>query len=110
METLGKIKTEEEQVAELDEYTATMREIRKLDDSRMRIKQSFHANLAPGQTMVGHYQIKSGHVDTTRMKSAESCRAELKGLGYEEEEIVKIMSKLINYGQSRQFLVKYNPQ
>ena len=104
------VKTEKERVAELDEYTATMRQIRKLDASRMKIKQSFHAMLAPGQTMVGHYQIKSANVDTARMKSAESCRAELKGLGYEEEEIAKIMSKLINYGESRQFLVKYNPQ
>lgn len=110
MEPPEKTKTEEEQVAELDEYTATMREIRKLDASRMRIKKSFHASLVPGQEMVGYYQIKSDNIETTRMKSVEACRAELVGLGYDEKEIMKIMSKLINYGVSRQFLVKYNPQ
>lgn len=110
MEPPEKPKTEEEQVAELDEYTATMRQIRKLDASRMRIKKSFHASLVPGQEMVGYYQIKSDNIETTRMKSVEACRAELVGLGYDEKEIMKIMSKLINYGVSRQFLVKYNPQ
>lgn len=104
------VKTEKERVAELDEYTATMRQIRKLDASRMKIKQSFHASLVPGQEMVGHYQIKSDNIETTRMKSVEACRAELIGLGYDEKEIMKIMSKLINYGVSRQFLVKYDPQ
>ena len=62
MEPPEKTKTEEEQVAELDEYTATMREIRKLDASRMRIKKSFHASLVPGQEMVGYYQIKSDNI------------------------------------------------
>jgi hypothetical protein len=102
-------KTEKEQVAELDEYTATMRMIRKLDASRKEIKKSFHENLAPGQTMIGHYRITSEEVETQRMKSAEASRATLIGLGYEDEEIVKIISALINTGTSRQFLVRYNP-
>ena len=110
MTTSTEIKTEKEQVAELDEYTATMREIRKLDASRMEIKKSFHENLAPGQTMIGDYRITSENVDTQRMKSVEACRAALLSLGYEEDEIVKIISKMINTGTSRQFLVRYNPQ
>ena len=110
MTTSTEIKTEKEQVAELDEYTATMREIRKLDASRMEIKKSFHENLVPGQTMIGDYRITSENVDTQRMKSVEACRAALLSLGYEEDEIVKIISKMINTGTSRQFLVRYNPQ
>ena len=64
----------------------------------------------PGETIKFHVNSEFSESYDTEIVRLIHGNTNPDGPGYKDEEIVKIMSKMINNGTSRQFLVRYNPQ
>ncbi len=87
-----------------------MAEIKRLEKERMEIKEEFHAELVPGQIVIGRYSVKTEEHERTRLMSVNEARVALDQAGFSAQQIAKILSTIQVTGTARQFLVNYIPK
>ena len=70
------------------------------------IKSEFHAELEPGQVLIGPYTVKTEEHERSRLMSVNDASVALANAGYGRNEVAKILSKITVRSTARQFLVK----
>ena len=70
------------------------------------IKSEFHAELEPGQVLIGPYTVKTEEHERSRLMSVNDASVALANAGYSRNEVAKILSKITVRSTARQFLVK----
>ena len=70
------------------------------------IKSEFHAELEPGQVLIGPYTVKTEEHERSRLMSVNDAAVALENAGYSKQAITKILSAITVTSTARQFLVK----
>lgn len=90
-------------------YVARMQEIKDTEKERIEIKEEFLKELTPGKIKIGNYTVATNLFTRDTVMPKNEAMMALEKLGYEKDEIIKIIIAISKQSTSRQFLVKYDP-